>query len=238
MVTALVVGCVRTLESQAFAQTATSKEDQSEADFKSIFDGTLDGWSGDAELWRVEDGVIIGESTAEAPLQRNQFLIWRQGEVDDFELRFQYKISGTKRANSGVQIRSFLADNGHLCGYQADIARTPGISGSLYSEQTGRSVLCPLGKSRNLAAEAKEPVALADFDAATKAQKLDDWNEMSIVASGSKITITVNGVLTSQFNDAADKLNEQGLLGLQLHAGPPMKIEFKDIRMRRLKLHK
>ena len=229
---ALIVGVAGMLDSQAAAQPASP---QNEDDFKSIFDGTLDGWTGDASLWRVEDGVIVGESTKEAPLKRNQFLVWGQGEADDFELRLKYKISGTKRANSGVQIRSFLAPNGHLCGYQADIARAPGIPGSLYSEKTGRGVLCHMAKSRDLAAGGK-PVDLSE--AASTAQKLDDWNEMSIVASGSTITISLNGIETSRFNDSADKLTEQGLLGLQLHAGPPMKIEFKDIRMRRLKLQK
>ena len=92
-----------------------------------------------------------------------------------------------------------------------------------------------MAKSRDLAAGGK-PVDLSE--AASTAQKLDDWNEMSIVASGSTITISLNGIETSRFNDSADKLTEQGLLGLQLHAGPPMKIEFKDIRMRRLKLQK
>ena len=233
---AVIICCAGALGTSANAQAAKPASDKSEAEFKSIFDGTLDGWTGEASLWRVEDGVIVGESTADAPLKRNQFLVWGQGKVDDFELRLQYKISGTKRANSGVQIRSFLAPNGHLCGYQADIARTPNISGSLYSEKTGRGVLCPLGTSRDLTADNPKPVALPDADAAVSAQKLDDWNEMSIIASGSTITISVNGILTSRFNDKSDKLDEQGLLGLQLHAGPPMKIEFKDIRMRRLKL--
>jgi len=233
----LVAGCVAgiTATTPAIAQTASSGSDQEAADFKSIFDGTLDGWTGDASLWRIEDGVIIGESTAEAPLKRNQFLVWGQGKVDDFELRLQYKISGTQKANSGVQIRSSLAENGHLCGYQADIARKSGISGSLYSEKTGRGMLCWQGKTHDLAAGGK-PVAATNADAATAAQKLDDWNELKIVATGNTIVTSVNGVETSRFNDTTDKLVEQGLLGLQLHAGPPMKIEFKDIRMRRLKL--
>lgn len=231
----LLIGCVGALAAPAIAQTPSPEGGKDEAAFKSIFDGTLDGWTGDASLWRIEDGVIVGESSAEAPLKRNQFLIWGQGKVDDFELRLQYKISGTKKANSGVQIRSFLAENGHLCGYQADIARAPGISGSLYSERTGRGMLCWQGKTNDLAAGGK-PVAAANADAATAAQKLDDWNELKIVATGTTIVTSVNGVETSRFNDTADKLNEQGLMGLQLHAGPPMKIEFKDIRMRRLKL--
>jgi len=85
--------------------------DQRLNEFKAIFDGTLDGWVGDASLWRVEGGVIIGESTKAAPLKRNQFLVWGQGKLDDFELRLSYKISGTEKSNSGVQVRSHLAKN-------------------------------------------------------------------------------------------------------------------------------
>ena len=128
-----VLGSIGIANAQSASQ-ATAGQDKPD-EFKSIFDGTLNGWSGDSDLWRVENGVIVGESTKAAPLKRNQFLIWGDGKLDDFELRLQYKISGTDKANSGVQIRSYLAPNGHLCGYQADIARKEGITGSLYSEK-------------------------------------------------------------------------------------------------------
>ena len=229
----LVLGCIGIVDAQSATQVTAGQDKQDE--LKSIFDGTLDGWSGDSDLWRVENGVIVGESTKEAPLKRNQFLIWGDGKLDDFELRLQYKISGTEKANSGVQIRSFLAPNGHLCGYQADIARKAGITGSLYSEKTGRGMLCWQGKTKDLTVDAKANTA-SNADAAAAAQKLDQWNELSIVATGTTIVVSVNGVETARFNDSTEKLNEKGLLGLQLHQGPPMKIEFKDIRLRRLKL--
>lgn len=230
---ALVVGGAGVSVAQTAAQSPAETDNQN--DFTSIFDGTLDGWSGDGNLWRVENGVIVGESTQATPLKRNQFLIWGHGELDDFELRLQYKISGTEKANSGVQIRSYLATNGHLCGYQTDIARKAGISGSLYSEKTGRGMLCWQGKTKDLSADGNAVASPNAADAAA-AQKLDDWNEMKIVATGTTIVTSINGVETSRFNDTAEKLNEKGLLGLQLHQGPPMKIEFKDIRLRRLKL--
>ena len=231
VVLALVVSFAETLVSSTRAQVPNEQDGQSE--FKAIFDGDLEGWIGNAKLWRVEDGVIIGESTKEAPLKRNQFLIWGQGKLDDFELRLNYRISGTEKSNSGVQVRSYLASDGHLCGYQADIARKAGITGSLYSEKTGRGMLCWQGKSVDLAGNGK-PTELPKT--AATAQKVDDWNELSIVATGTTIVVSVNGIETSRFNDTSDKANLQGLLGLQLHAGPPMKVEFKDIRLRRLKL--
>ena len=233
VVLTLVLACTRIVDAQSATQATTEQDKQDQ--FKSIFDGTLDGWSGDGDLWRVENGVIVGESTKAAPLKRNQFLIWGNGKLDDFELRLQYKISGTEKANSGVQIRSFLAPNGHLCGYQADIARKAGITGSLYSEKTGRGMLCWQGKTRDLAGDGKATAA-PNAAAATTAQKLDQWNELSVVATGTTIVTSINGVETSRFNDSSEKFNEKGLLGLQLHQGPPMKIEFKDIRLRRLKL--
>ena len=228
-----VLGSIGIANAQSASQ-ATAGQDKPD-EFKSIFDGTLNGWSGDSDLWRVENGVIVGESTKAAPLKRNQFLIWGDGKLDDFELRLQYKISGTDKANSGVQIRSYLAPNGHLCGYQADIARKEGITGSLYSEKTGRGMLCWQGKTKDLTADGKANAA-SNATAAAAAQKLDQWNELSIVATGTTFVVSVNGVETARFKDSKDKFKEKGLLGLQLHQGPPMKIEFKDIRLRRLKL--
>ena len=189
----LVLGCIGIVDAQSATQVTAGQDKQDE--LKSIFDGTLDGWSGDSDLWRVENGVIVGESTKEAPLKRNQFLIWGDGKLDDFELRLQYKISGTEKANSGVQIRSFLAPNGHLCGYQADIARKAGITGSLYSEKTGRGMLCWQGKTKDLTVDAKANTA-SNAGAAAAAQKLDQWNELSIVATGTTIVVSVNGVET------------------------------------------
>ena len=94
--------------------------------FKPIFDGkTMKGWKGDAEYWRVEGGIIVGETTPDKPkLKVNNFLAWADGEVDDFELKLKFRISGTKSANSGVQYRGSRLENGRFLGYQADIDKT------------------------------------------------------------------------------------------------------------------
>jgi type 1 glutamine amidotransferase len=211
------------------ASTA-SAQDRSEDGFKPIFDGqSLTGWSGDGKLWRVEDGAIVGETTASNAIEKNEFLVWRQGDLDNFTLRLQFRISGTESANSGVQVRSFVNDSGGFSGYQADIARANGITGSLYSEGTKRDVLCPRGKSRT---NGQPPQALRKPAAFAS----DGWNEMTISARDSAISVDLNGVRSARFVDDEKLGQRQGLLGFQLHSGPPMKIEFKNIQLKRLPL--
>ena len=112
--------------------------------FKPIFDGkSLAGWTGHEKFWRVEDGAIVVESTEDNKVDVNRFLVQDQGEVDDFVLRLKFKVSGTERANSGVQFRSdlFNGENDRLSEYQADIDRSGKFIGILYSERTGRGIL-------------------------------------------------------------------------------------------------
>lgn len=211
---------------------------QDDAGFKSIFNGkTLDGWRGDRELWRLEDGAIVGESTAENPLKSNRFLVWDQGEIDDFILKLKFKISGTERANSGVQIRSSEPEGGHLVGYQLDIDRSGAYIGAVYSEKTGRGILAPRGKKVTIRAKndkLAEPIC--DPEEILKNIDVDEWVDMEILAQGPHIQVKMNGVVTSELIDQSDQLVRQGLLGLQLHQGPPMKIQFKDIQLKRLPL--
>jgi len=119
----------------AWLPGAGSPADEAEEGLKPLFDGrTLTGWDGDPEVWRVEDGMIVGESTPEKPLKRNTFLIWRLGEVDDFELRFEYRFA-SERGNSGVQYRSFedpeKLGKWVVGGYQADFETGDRFSGIL-----------------------------------------------------------------------------------------------------------
>ncbi|MEL7496980.1 MAG: family 16 glycoside hydrolase [Planctomycetota bacterium] len=212
-----------------------------EEGFKSIFDGkTLDGWQGDAKLWRVENGAIVGETTDSVKVDRNKFLYWHQGEVDDFALRLKFKISGTDRANSGVQIRSTVDDDGHMAGYQADIERGGKYCGILYSEKTGRGILCQRGqKVVQRGKKDKDVQQVSDAGELFKKVDIDDWNDMEIVAKGNHITVAINGNVTADFTDEDKELFvDRGRIGLQLHVGPPMKIEFKDIRLKRLPLAK
>ncbi|MEX1077184.1 MAG: family 16 glycoside hydrolase [Pirellulales bacterium] len=202
-----------------------------------IFDGkSLAGWEGKPEFWRVEEGVIIGETTAENPTKGNTFLIWRAGLVDDFELVFQYRISD--KGNSGVQYRSKDFGDFVVGGYQADFEGGPTYSGITYEEK-GRGILCPRGQRVTIAADGNktpgEPIG--DTAELQKAIKPGEWNEYRIVAKGPKLQHVINGQLMSEAKDEQEgKRAVQGVLALQLHAGPPMKVEVKDIRLKRTRL--
>ncbi|MEZ6057015.1 MAG: family 16 glycoside hydrolase [Planctomycetaceae bacterium] len=213
-----------------------------EKGFKPIFDGkTLNGWrawAGDEKFWRVEEGMIVGESTEANPCTHNTFLVWDQGQVDDFELRLQFRISGTDAANSGIQFRGVQREDGHVIGYQADIDRAGNWVGALYDEAQ-RGMLAKRGEAVTLNPEGQERKIEQVGDAADIFSKIDinDWNEYSIKAIGKVITLSINGHQTVKItdNDPAG-YDPFGLLALQLHSGPPMKIEWKNIRLKRFPL--
>lgn len=200
-----------------------------EPGFRPIFNGRdLTGWDGDLELWRVEDQQIIGQTVAENPLKHNSFLIWRGGWGGDFELRLEFKISSKNpRANSGIQYRSQeRPEFGKwvLSGYQADIDARQKFTGILYEEK-GRGILQRRGKS-----SVKE---LKSDEELLKAIKIDDWNEYRIVANENRLFHRINGETFMEFVDNdAEKFKRSGLLGLQLHKGPPMEIRFKNLRFK------
>ncbi len=212
---------------------------QAQDGFHSIFDGkSLSGWSGDEQFWRVEDGAIVGQTTDENPIKKNLFLTWNQGELDDFVLKIKYRISGTEQANSGIQIRSELMPDGHLKGYQADVGSANSFwTGLLYGELTGRGVLAEQGKRVTYTADGQKTVE-SFADPAELVQKIhaNDWNEYEITARGNHIVNKINGHVTSEIIDGHAAAVFKGVLGLQLHTGPAMKIEYKDIQLKRLPL--
>ena len=209
------------------------------AQFKPIFDGkSLDGWKApQMKYWSVRDGAIVGESTADNPVRSNQFLVWQLGQVDDFELKLKYRISGTDSANSGIQIRSQVPPDGHVSGYQADIDRGGRWAGALYDER-GRGVLAARGQKTTITADGKRStVPVGDTKALMSIINKDGWNEYHIIARGNHITLKINGRVTAEVIDNDTKNRElAGVLALQLHAGPPMKVEFKDILLKRTKM--
>lgn len=232
----LAIVCSILLSQSALGQEKPVDRDEG---FTSIFDGkSLDGWQGDAKLWRVEDGAIVGETTETITLKRNKFIYWNQGDVDDFALRMKFRISGTDKANSGVQVRSSVDDEGHMAGYQADIERGGKYCGILYSEKTGRGILCQRGqKVVQTSKKDKTVEQVADAEMLFKKVNIDDWNEIEVIAQGDHIIVKINGNITADFTDKdKEQLVKSGKIGLQLHVGPPMKIEFKDIKLKRLKL--
>lgn len=216
------------------APALTQAED--ETGFKPIFNGAnLDGWDGDANFWSVRDGAITGQTTAENPAKGNTFIIWRQGEVDDFELRLSYRIVGH---NSGVQYRSGDLGNHVVGGYQADFEAGDTYSGILYEER-GRGILAQRGQKTTIGADHKPQVAgsLGDSAEIQKAIKKEDWNDYTIVAHGNHLQHFINGKQTVDVtDDDPERRKMTGILALQLHAGPPMTVQFKNIRLKRLKL--
>ncbi len=210
-----------------------------EADFKPIFDGkTLDGWKApEMSYWSVQDGAITAQSTQENPVKSNQFLVWQLGELDDFELKLKYRVDGTPAANSGIQIRSRVPPDGHVAGYQADIDRGGTYTGALYDER-GRGMLAERGQKTLIDTNGKKSsTSLGDSSELFANIKKDGWNDYHIIARGPHIILKINGKVTAEVIDN-DKANQDlsGVLALQLHAGPPMKVQFKDIQLKRLKL--
>lgn len=207
--------------------------------FKAIFDGkSLAGWDGNPDLWRVEDGAIVGETTPEKKLSSNSFLSWELGEVDDFILELDYKIDS---GNSGIQVRSFRLpgdEKWRLGGYQADIDADNKFCGIIYGEQY-RGILAKRGEKTEIGNDHKPVLSekFAEHETHTDHIKIGDWNTYKIVAKGNSITNFINGTLTSQTTDADEvSRRRSGLLAFQLHVGPPMKVSFRDIRLKRLKL--
>ncbi|QNN22238.1 DUF1080 domain-containing protein [Planctomycetales bacterium ZRK34] len=207
--------------------------------FKPIFDGkTLDGWKAPLmQYWSVVDGSIVGATEADKPLEHNQFIVWQGGPVDDFELKLKFRITGTIKANSGIQYRGVLRESdGHVVGYQADIDRAGQWMGALYDEATPRKVLAKRGQKTVIDEKGeKHTQDVADAAALWKNVDIDGWNEYHIIAHGGHLIHKINGKTTIEVidNDPAG-LDLSGVLALQLHSGPPMKIEFKDIMLKRL----
>ncbi len=209
--------------------------------FKPIFDGkTLEGWKApNMSYWSVRDGAITARSTKQNPVKTNQFLVWQWGELDDFELKLKYRISGTPAANSGVQIRSRVEEDGHAVGYQADIDLTGRYAGALYDER-GRGMLAERGQKTIIGTDgSKTSTSLGDAGSLFASIKKDDWNDYHIIARGEHIILKINGRITAEVIDNQTAQRElSGVLALQLHSGPPMMVQFKDIQLKRLKMQK
>ena len=226
--------------------------DPGEAGFVSIFDGrTLAEWEGDPRYWRVEQGSIVGEVTPTTLLQRNTFLTWNGGTVDDFELKAEYRI--TPQGNSGLSYRNEPTPGVQysLMGYQADLDGANRYTGSNYEER-GRTTLAAQGQkvivppmlpadslralvTRNAWTPTIVEARLGHPDSLDAHVRNGDWNEYHIVARGNRLRHYVNGVLMSDVtDDDARNRRMRGLLGVQVHTGPPMKVEYRKLRLKRL----
>jgi type 1 glutamine amidotransferase len=209
-----------------------------EEGFQPIFNGkTLDGWDGDPKFWSVKDGALVGEATADNMPKVDTFCIWRQGTVDDFVLRIKIKITG-KGPNSGVQYRSHEFEKWRVAGYQGDWDKAGVYVGTLY-EQGGRGSLAKGGTKVVIDADGKKEVTkIGDLEEMIEdGFDPDGWNEYEITAQGDHLTHKVNGKLFMECTDnQVAKRAMSGILAVQVHEGRVMKVEFKDIRLKRVKL--
>ena len=205
-----------------------------------IFNGTdLKDWDGDPRLWSVKDGVIRGETTAQNAAKGNTFLIWKGGTLKDFELRLLFRC--TTDNNSGIQYRSrHVTDAPNnkwvVRGYQGEVRNEPGLAGFIYDEGGKRGRMCMVGE-KAVWQDGKKQVtgSVGDPEAIKAAFKVNGWNEYVIIARGNNIRHYVGGVQTIDFTDNDPQLAlKEGILALQLHAGKPMWVEFKDIRLKQL----
>lgn len=216
-----------------------------EPGFTSLFNGKdLTGWAGRTNHWSVQDGAITGVTTKENPAKGNNFLIWRGGTVGDFELRLSYKIVANNTAgfaNSGIQYRSLERDNFVAAGYQADFEAGKTYSGILYDEAGGagkRDIMAARGEKVVWDENCKKQVvgSVGKSEEIQAAIKKDEWNDYEVVAKGNHLVHKINGVTTVDVTDNCEsKRLKSGILALQLHAGQPMTVQFKRIRIRSLK---
>ena len=212
-----------------------------DADFRSIFDGrSLAGWQGDPKYWRVEDGCLVGEVTPATVMKQNSFIIWRGGLTRDFELKLEYRI--TAKGNSGINYRSVEVTGQPfaLRGYQADLdgqdRNKPPLrhTGQNYEER-GRTFLARRGEMVRVDAGATPSViaSLGSSESLAALIKSDDWNEVHLIARGHVLTHIFNGrVMSIVVDDDPANRRLEGLLGVQVHVGPPMKVEFRNIRLK------
>jgi hypothetical protein len=249
----LVIAAVLTgsLVNACLGQSKKAKKDG----FVQIFDGkSLKGWDGDPTYWRVEDGTLTGEITPTTLLKTNSFIIWRGGEPGDFEFKGEFKI--TEAGNSGINYRSDqLTDVPFaLRGYQADIDGKNTYTGQNYEERK-RTTLAYRGQrtviepytgdntpeairskvSRNAWTGMKVVGSLGSSDSLKTLIKAGNWNTFHLVIKGNKLQHYINDVLMSEVTDD-DTVNgkAKGLLGVQVHVGPPMKVQYRNLMLKQM----
>jgi hypothetical protein len=247
--------CCGSLALLALAAAGTGRQAAAaaveEPGFRSLFNGKdLTGWDGLPGVWSVEDAAITGRNRAEAPIEGNTFLIWKEGTVGDFTLRLKFRfqpVAGAEmaKANSGVQYRSQVVDAAKkmVGGYQADMDGAGRWLGMLYEER-GRGILALPTQKVRLSPKPGEPTQAkidvlgataseSERAALTAAVARGEWMDLNLVVEGRLLRHSVNGVRTAEILDDDDAHRaSSGALALQVHAGEPMMVQFKDIRLK------
>ncbi len=205
--------------------------------FVSLFNGRdLAGWDGDPRIWSVRDGAITGQTTDQIRVSENCFLIWKD-EVEDFELRLQFKLEG---GNSGIYYHARKRGAGQtrgepVVGPQADLSADGRWTGVIM-EYTLREVLAERGQQTSIGADGARHIAgsLGDPAQLLQAARTNGWNSYTVFAQGGRVKLAINGTPMSELDDRDPKRLARGWLALQVHTGLPMRVQFKDIYLRRL----
>jgi len=199
---------------------------------KTLFNGKdLTDWDGDPRFWSVQDGAITGITTKETPTPRNTFIIWRGGVLKDFELHAAWRL---ENHNSGIQYRSKDRGKWVVNGYQADMDGSHTYTGILY-EEGGRGIVAKVGNKVTVGPDGKPKVTgtVSDPKKVKDAIKSKGWNQYVITCRGNHLVQTINGIVTVDVTDEDEKRRAmEGILAFQLHAGGPMKVQFKDITLK------
>lgn len=218
----------------SLAQPKFPQPSTDETGFVSIFDGTLKDWEGDPVYWSVDNGELVGTITPKTIVERNTFIIWRGGTPSDFELKVDVKVSD--KGNSGINYRSVEFEKYRLRGYQMDIDGPNQWSGQNYEEQ-GRRFLALRGQvSRKEDGKEVEAIGtVGDKEELTQFIKPNDWNEYHIIAKGDVMVHMINGhVMSIVIDNDEENKTRSGLIGVQVHVGPPMEIRYKNFRLKEL----
>lgn len=200
--------------------------------FVAIFNGTdLDGWSGLEGAWSVENGAILGESTPEKPCKASHYLYWNEKQPGDFHLKLDFRLRG-KGANSGIQFRSEKRPDWDTYGYQADMDQSLQWTGTLFHHKRGAVVKRGFESKIDPDGTVHEK-QFADPEELIKIYKPEQWNQYEVIAKGALITLKINATTFCTVEDRHESESARsGIIALQMHQGPPMKVEFKDIRIK------
>lgn len=248
----IVARCLACLAVPLLASGAVAQN--ADEGFVSMFNGTdLTGWSGNPDLWTVKDGAIRGETTVEHPTKGNTFLIWQGDdlgpEAANFELRLKVRIH---HGNSGVQYRSehnkaAKSNDWSVRGYQMEVANEPGRAGFIYDEGSKRGRICLVGEQvemtvgddgkpkKNVVGSVGDAKEIAAVYRKAETEVDAPWNDYVILAEGNRVRQWINGVQTVDMLDLDEQARHlNGIIAMQIHAGPPMWVEFKDLQLKRL----
>lgn len=217
------------------APTAPRPATDGEAAFQNLFNGKdLAGWQGDPSIWSVQDGAIVGQTSGQVRVKENTFLIWQGGQPRDFELQLKYKLTG---GNSGIYFhaeqRAEGAKGEALVGPQADFSADHRWTGVLM-EYTKREILAERGQRVRIDSKGNKQVlgSIGDPKELLKAVKEGDWNDYTVISRGPSLILKINGQTMCEVSDQDPSRTPAGHLALQVHVGPPMRVDFKDIRLR------